>query len=252
MDYAEKNNWYTHCLYNRRVDGIVAISCTIATLLVQAGVDAKKVRLIPSGIDPHAFEHAADIRQSSNGECIVGTMAVLEERKGLAFLLDAAAILKAEGLRVKYSIAGDGSLRSQLENEVIRLGLQDAIRFFGFVSDPASFLADIDIFVMPSLYEGLGVAALEAMAAGKAVVAARVGGLVESVIDSVTGLLVPARDPVALAHAIGKLVRNPALARQMGQKGAARVRQHFTMEQMARGNECYYYELLAAADSFAR
>src|SRR5207244_9685546 len=105
-------------------------------------------------------------------------------------------------------------------------------------------LEDVDVFVMPSLFEGLGVAALEAMAAGKPVVATNVGGLAESVIDSVTGLLVPPRDPRALAEAVGKLVGDRSLAGEMGKRAAERVREHFTLEKMAEKNEAYYYALL--------
>jgi len=124
------------------------------------------------------------------------------------------------------------------------LGLQDDVDFAGFVSDIPGFLSAIDIFVLPSLYEGLGVAVLEAMAAGKPVVASRVGGLPELVHDAVTGLLVPPKDSRALAEAIARVISQEGLARQMGERGRKRVLQHFTMEQMAKNNEDYYYELL--------
>ena len=122
--------------------------------------------------------------------------------------------------------------------------LQDQVKFFGFVSDTPAFLSNVDIFVLPSLDEGLGVAALEAMAAGKAVVATRVGGLAEAMVDSVTGVLVAPRDAEALAQTIAKLVSEKSLAREIGKRGAAHVREQFTLEQMAMKNEAYYYELL--------
>jgi glycosyltransferase involved in cell wall biosynthesis len=124
------------------------------------------------------------------------------------------------------------------------LGLQEDVEFLGFVSDMASFMARIEIFVLPSLFEGLGVAVLEAMAAGKPVVACRVGGLPELVVDTVTGFLVPPRDPSALGGAIAQLVENRALARQMGRHGRERLRANFTLEQMASKNEDFYYALL--------
>ncbi len=96
-------------------------------------------------------------------------------------MLEAAALLKADGLKLRYQIGGTGPMRTQLEEEVARLDLGEEVHFLGFVADTAQFLAGTDIFAMPSLYEGLGVAVLEAMAAGKAVVATRVGGLMESV-----------------------------------------------------------------------
>jgi len=116
----------------------------------------------------------------------------------------------------------------------------------GFTSDVPAFLAGIDIFVMPSLFEGLGVAALEAMAGGKAVVASRVGGLAESIIDGETGLLVPPNDPERLAAAVGRLITDRSLCESMGVRGAERVRELFTIDQMAKKNEAYYYTLLEA------
>lgn len=246
MDYPEAKSWYTNYLYNRRVDGVVAISRTVKELLIRAGVQPEKIRLIHSGIDPRRYECQADKLSGGNGATVVGCLAGLQERKGHRFLLQAAALLKSRGLNLRYQIAGDGPLREQLEQLTGRLGLADDVRFVGFVADSAEFLAKIDVFVMPSLSEGLGVAALEAMAAGKAVIATKVGGLAESVLDGVTGILVPPQDPTALAHAIAKLVRAPSLAGEMGTQGQQRVMQHFTLAQMAQHNESFYYELLDA------
>ena len=244
MDYAEPRNWYTHCLYNRRVDGVVAISQSIGDLLIAAGVDAEKIRVIASGIDVEKFANAPSAQERAAGQIIVGSMGVLEERKGHRFLLAAAAELTARGLNLQYRVAGDGGLRRSLEQQAAELGLLDSVQFSGFVTDSADFLASVDLFVMPSLFEGLGVAALEAMAAGKPVIATRVGGLAESVLDGVTGLLIAPQDARALADAIEKLVRDPSLALALGSRGAQRVRQHYSLEQMARRNEDYYYELL--------
>ena len=114
----------------------------------------------------------------------------------------------------------------------------------GFVSDVPAFLSGIDLFVLPSLYEGLGVAVIEAMAAGKPVVASCVGGLPELVDNEVTGLTVPPGDPPALARAISHVLSKKGALDCMGVKARERVQQHFTMEQMAKKNEGFYYELL--------
>ncbi len=244
MDYPESNNWYTHCLYNRRVDGVVAISQKIAELLRAAGVTREKIWVIASGIEPQRFMAARPTTVKSAGELVIGSVGVLEERKGHGYLLEAAGKLKRQGSSVTIRIAGDGLLRQSLQRDAIRLGLQDDIQFCGFVSDTAAFLADVDVFVMPSLFEGLGVAALEAMAAGRPVIATRVGGLAESIVDGVTGILVAPRDAEALAVAIAKLVAQPELAAEMGQHGRARVLEHFTLAKTALKNEAFYYELL--------
>lgn len=243
MDYPVARNWYNHYLYNRQVDGVVAISQKIADLLVQGGVGNGRIRVIHSGIDPAPFER----QQAPRSDCstvMVGTVAVLEERKGHRFLLEAAALLKRQGRRLRYRFAGAGSQRQRLQQMAAELGVQEDVEWAGFVGDVPGFLSGIDIFVLPSLYEGLGVAVLEAMAAARAVVATRVGGLPEIVEDKVTGLLVPGRDAPALAEAIATLAASENLRGQMGEKGRGRVRDCFTQEQMAKKNEDYYYELL--------
>ena len=244
MDYPEANNWYTRYLYDRPVDGVVAISQRIVELLLDAGVKKEKIRLIHSGVDPRPFEACGKDSRSFSHPVVVGTAAVLEERKGHRVLLEAARQLKEQGCQIKYYLAGDGSLRRQLEEMTVNLGLKNEVDFLGFVSDIPAFLASIDLFVLPSLYEGLGVSVLEAMAAGKAVVASRVGGLAELVIDAVTGFLVPPQSVEGLVEAISKLAREGSLTQEMGKKAAERVRENFTLEQMANKNEAYYYALL--------
>jgi glycosyltransferase involved in cell wall biosynthesis len=229
------------------VDGVVAISRTIADLLREAGVDSNKIRLIYSGIDPERFERSRDTAPRRGDRWIIGTIAALEARKGHRFLLEAAAQLKSHGHKIEYRWAGDGPLLDELKQLADKLGLAEDVHFCGFVDDTPSFLAEIDVFVLPSLYEGLGVAALEAMAAGLPVIASSVGGLAESVIDSQTGFLVAPQDPLALAGAIDRLTRDRDLAQVMGRRGSERVRECFTLERMARQNEAYYYELLGTA-----
>ena len=248
MDYPEKKNWRTRYLYNRRVDGVVAISQTIVELLVEAGVERRKIRLIHSGIDPSRFAAALLPQDFHNEVVTLGCLAVLEERKGIEFLLQAAARLQSQGARLNWLIGGDGSQRGTLESKTRALGLDDRVKFLGFVAKPEDFLARIDIFVMPSLFEGLGVAALEAMAAGKPVVATRVGGLAESVLDGQTGILVAPRDGRAIADAIARLVGDPPMAQRMGLQGRQRALERFTLTQMAARNEAYYYELLGTGN----
>ncbi len=243
MDYPVRKNWYHRYLYNRQVDGIVAISEKIADILAEGGVRKEKIGVIYSGVDPAPF---AEVREAVPGSDapVIGTVAVLEERKGHRYLLEAAALLKRQGNRLTYRFAGEGSRRDELQGLVQKLGLQKEVSFLGFVSDVPRFLASIDLLVLPSLYEGLGVSVLEAMAAGRAVVASRVGGLPELVEDSVTGVLVPRKDSSALATAIAGLVSQRSLLKEMGKNAWERVEQNFTMERMAKQNEDYYYKML--------
>src|SRR5437879_6240042 len=188
VDDAERLGAYPNVLYTDRVDGVVTISQAIGSLLEQAGVEARKIRRIPSGIEPQRFEACSSRRAESKDATVIGCLAGLDERKGHHFLLKAAVLLKAEGLDLRYRIAGDGPLRANLEQEVVRLGRYKEVRFLGFVADTAEFLRSVDLLVMPSLFEGLGVAVLEAMAARKAVVATRVGGVIESVVGGGSGI----------------------------------------------------------------
>jgi len=244
MDYPERRSLYTRYLYNRCVDGIVAISRPIVDLLVDAGVERERICMIHSGIDPSRYQRTRDRISTRSDRAIVGTVATMEERKGHRYLLEAVHLLKTQGYKIQLRLAGDGSLRSDLEERVLKLDLRDEVVFCGFVSDIPTFLSEIDLFVLPSLYEGLGVSVLEAMAAKKAVVATCVGGLPEIVTDSLTGLLVPPADAEALAGAMGKLLCDPELARKMGSKAAKHVGENFTLDGMAMKNEDYYYALI--------
>ncbi len=242
MDYPVRKNWYHHYIYNRRVDGIVAISNKIADVLVEGGVSREKIRVIYTGVEPELFQKVQRVN-SNFGEAVLGIAAVLEERKGHQFLLEAAALLKQEGYRLKYRFSGQGSQREHLQKIVTELRLKEEVSFEGFVSDIPKFLSEIDIFVLPSLYEGMGVAVLEAMAAGKPVVATEVGGLPELVEDQITGILIPPGNSAAMASSISRLVSRRDLMDEMGIKARERVRRYFTMEQTAKKIEDYYYEL---------
>jgi len=243
MDYRMKKNWYNDRLYNKQVDGVVAISKKIAALLAEGGVNREKIRVIHSGIDPQPFKIEHEEEPNST-RLVIGTVAVLEQRKGHRFLLEAARLLKEQGIRLRYLFAGEGAERNYLEQLVLKWGLQEEVAFMSFVFDIPAFLSSIDIFVLPSLYEGLGVSVIEAMAAGKPVVASRVGGIPELVEDHITGLLVPSGDPPALARVISNLLSQRDVQERMGIKGRERVQQHFTLELMAKRNEEFYYELL--------
>ena len=120
-------------------------------------------------------------------------------------------------------IVGDGPERGALETRIAQLGLGDRVHLLGFRTDIPELLAGCDLFVLPSLFEGLPLSILEAMAAGKAVVATAIGGNDEAVVDGVTGLLVPPADPEALADALRTLLREPERRRRLGEAGRRRA-----------------------------
>jgi len=154
---------------------------------------------------------------------IIGTVGRLTGIKGHDTLLEAAARIRAECDDLYLVFIGDGELREDLENRAKGLGLADRVVFTGWRRDVAPLLALFDIFVFPSLNEGMGKAVVEAMAMGKPVVASRIGGIVDLVEDNVNGLLVPPGDPAALAEAVLSLLRDGKRRVAMGKEGLKRA-----------------------------
>ena len=174
---------------------------------------------------------------------VVITPARLHAQKGHTYLLQAAAQVPD----ATFVFAGDGPLRMALEAEARRLGVAVRCVFLGQRSDVPALLAAADLFVLPSLFEGLPVSVLEAMAAGRPVVATAIGGTDEAVTSEETGLLVAPRDPAALASAIRRLQADPALARRLAAAARGRVERDFSSEATARQVMVIYDQVLVEA-----
>jgi glycosyltransferase involved in cell wall biosynthesis/SAM-dependent methyltransferase len=175
---------------------------------------------------------------------VVLTLARLTAQKGLPVLLRAAAELPD----VAFAIAGVGPDRAALETLAQQLGIADRVSFLGFRSDTAALLASADVFVLPSLSEGLPLSVLEAMSAGRPVIATAIGGTDEVLTDGETGLLVESGNSRALAAAVRRLLDDPALAAQLAMAGRVRVAQSFSADRMARQIERIYDELALSPD----
>ncbi len=254
MDRPVRRGWRTRLLYGRLVRGVVAISPAVAGRLRAGGVPEAALRVIPSAVDPQALaptrsRESVRAAEGLGNEILFLTVAALVPRKGLDVLLRALARLVEEGLAPVLWICGSGPARSGLERLSEELGLAKRVRFLGRREDVPDLLAACDVFALPARREGLGVAALEAMAAGRPVVASRVGGLAEAVVEGGTGLLVPPDDPAALAAALGRLLREPALRRELGRAGPGRIAEGFRADQMVAAYEELYSELLEAGSS---
>ena len=251
MDYAP-NRLFAPWLFNRAVDGVAAISPAVADALARSGVARDRIAIIPSGVDCERFRPpGASERERARRELglvpqdiAVGTVGMLEPRKGQRFLIEAVALLRGGGeagsaiaaaAPMRCFIAGGGALADAIAAEIRALGLDDSIRMMGMVEDPRGLLWALDIFAMPSLQEGLGVAALEAMACGLPVIASDTGGLAEAVENGRTGIRVPVGDARAIASAIAQLAAHPDLRAAMGMAGRERVMANYGMEEMARG-----------------
>ncbi len=243
MDYRP-NRLFAPYLYNRAVDAVAAISTPVAHALEAAGVSPDHLVIIPSGVDCDRFRPptpgercaARERFAIASEEFAIGTVGALEERKGHRYLLEAIAALGAEpGMeRVVCLVAGGGSLGSELAEVAEQRGISARVRMLGQVEDSKPLLEALDLFVFPSLKEGLGVAMLEAMASGLAVIASASGGVIDAIEDGVSGVLVPPADAQAIAGAIARLSRDEAVRRRIGAAARERARARFSVAAMAR------------------
>ncbi|MGO9451335.1 MAG: glycosyltransferase family 4 protein [Candidatus Binataceae bacterium] len=252
MDYRP-NRLFAPYLYSRAVDGVAAISHGVANALADAGVARERVTIIPSGVDcAHFRPPSADERAAARAALhippetiVVGTVGAITERKGHRYLLEAIARIGA-GVPVVCLLAGDGALREELERQAESLGIGGRVRFMGRIEDTRAMLWTLDIFVFPSLWEGLGVAAIEASACGLAIVASDAGGIGEVVINGKSGILVPPADAAALAEAIDQLAGSPGERSRMGNGARERAEAEFAMNTMAERTLALYRRCIAA------
>ncbi|MBM3223808.1 MAG: glycosyltransferase family 4 protein, partial [Candidatus Tectomicrobia bacterium] len=213
-----------------------------------SGIPPQRVQTVYSGVDLQRFQAVpAAPPLFPMGTRVIGTVGHLAGQKGQRYLLEAFALLTRTEPEIGLVIAGDGALRGPLEAQAAALGITHQVCFTGFRRDILELTQSFDLFVFASYLEGLGTAILDAMALGKPVVATRAGGIPEAVQEGVTGLLVPPRDPSALAEALRYCLRHPVQARRFGEAGRARVERSFTVEQMVRGTLQVYATMLYAA-----
>lgn len=233
--------------------GYVSNSQAAIDFLSAHGYDRRKFWLIHNGIDIKPFykrseeekeviKHEYDLPLDKP---IITCVANLRLPKGHEYLIPALSELKSRSMGFITLLAGDGLLRRELEKLVRELGLQERVHFLGSRNQEEipRILAITDIFVLPSLWEGLPTAIIEAMAAGCPVVATAVGGTPELAIDGETGFLVKPREPKALAEKLELLLQGQALRRKMGEAGARRIEEKFTLEKMVQSYENLYTQI---------
>ncbi len=229
---------------------VIAISEAIARVLRDRGVESERLEIIRSAVDVDEFEPPTDrdaFRREfglADGDFAMAAAGQLIPRKGHQYLLQAVADLKDRYPRLRLVIFGDGYLGNQLRAQAASLGLGDVVQFAGFRDDLDSFVSCFDLFVHPALAEGLGVAALKASAAAVPVVGFAAGGLNEAVEHGKTGLLVEPADVDALAGAIGRIVDDPDLGRQLGEAGRSRMQNEFSIATMADKHVALYESVL--------
>jgi len=174
----------------------------------------------------------------------------LELQKGHRILLEAMATVQKEFPSALLVCLGDGSLRGELESMVKAKGLEGTVRFVGYQTNVSRWLTSADLSILPSLFEGLPMIAIESLASECPIVATAVDGTPEVVVPGKTGLLVPPGDPNSLAQGVLQTLRHPDRARQMADAGRRHVLDNFTVELMVRRTQDLYLE--SWAEHFAR
>jgi glycosyltransferase involved in cell wall biosynthesis len=217
----------------RYASAVVTVSEAGREQVLAAGVPAARVHLVPNGIDVDAVRAEAGRARAAlraewglaDGDLAVLTLGRLSPEKGQRVLLEAFARLKPEeAARARLFVVGDGAERAALETLAQSTGADGRVTFLGWRTDPHRCLGAADLFVLPSLREGLPLALLEAMAVGLPIVATAVGGVPEALDHGEAGLLVPPSDPTALAEALRTLAAGETQRRRLGQAAEARVR----------------------------
>ncbi|MBI5788300.1 MAG: glycosyltransferase [Candidatus Schekmanbacteria bacterium] len=247
MRFREK---LIHKKISALADKITAVSDEVKSQDLELGIPADKIITIYNGVEiPN--RQLVDIPNKkrelglNSDDVVIGTVANLAPRKGHKYLLEAAAKIIAVKPSVKFLLIGDGGLKQELLETARNLKLGKNVIFAGHREDVAELLAVMDIFVLPSLGEGMSNALLEAMAAGLPCVATNVGGNPEVVQDGVTGFIVPPKEPDKIAEAVCRLLADKQMALALGMKGKKRVMSKFTVREMVLQMERLYWDCLS-------
>lgn len=251
---SDWKRWY-HRLANKLLslvtERFIAVSQTVKDSLVKSDrIAPEKVSVIRNGVSisrlvPH--EERREARQKLNCEdddILAVTIAALNEQKGHKYLIESAKEFVRKKPNVKIACVGDGPLRRELENHVSSESLSKNIIFTGSRRDIGDILNAADIFVMPSLYEGLSISLLEAAAMGKPIITTAVGASTEVFENRKTGLLVKTRDPHGIADAIGYCIDHKEEASEMGKRASKHVKSKFAISKTAKEYETVYREIV--------
>jgi len=234
---------------------VIAISDAVAAHLEDdLGVDRARIRTIYSGVDPDRFsnEYSEPEKAAVRKELglrrgpVIGTIGRLSQIKGQRYLVQAMADVIDKRQDAQCLIVGDGEERGALENLARASGIRNSVFFISSNVDTARFLSIMDIFVFPSVKEGLGIALLEAMAAGVPCIASDIGGIRDIISAPSYGILVPVGNVKAMSDAIVKLAGDERLRQEIGQNSTVRVREKFSLDVMADKIIDLYKEVLNA------
>lgn len=236
------------------VDSIIGVSSQIERMYKAEG-ECARVTCIRNGIDFKGGVVQTDRWRTRKdlgvdlGACLIGTIGRLTPVKGIPYLLKAAKMLLRQGANVKVLIVGDGSIKPDLMTQTRDFGIGEHVVFLGHREDTKELVQAMDIFVLPSLSEGIPMALLEAMAASRPVVASRVGGVPEIIDDGVEGFLVEPMDVNGLTEKCLGVIQSPDMAQKMGEMARARVERDFSAENMAHRVAALYRALIESGSA---
>lgn len=220
-------------------------------------LSAQRIQTILNGVNVQRYEDSPSQVEARRRlglplapATIIGCVGRLTEQKGFSYLLDAVASLAPRYSAVQVIFVGDGPMRPCLSQQAHQMGIADRVQFVGFRSDVESVLPAFDLFALPSLWEALPYALLEAMASALPIVATSVAGVPEVVVPGETGYLVPPYDSNALAAALRPLLDSSELRVRMGHAGRERVVKYFREDDMVRKTIQVYREMLSSSRRF--
>jgi glycosyltransferase involved in cell wall biosynthesis len=215
-------------------DKVICISESARESLVEIEkIDAKKIAVIRNGLNVDRFKHDQSVQKKVGGPKRVGIVGRFMEQKGHIYFLEALAEVVKTIKNVEIIFVGDGVLKEVIEQKARQLGLFEYCNFLGLRSDVDQLLQTFDIFVLSSLWEGLPISLLEAQYFGVASIATNVGGIPEVITDGYNGLLVPEKDPAALASAMLKILIDDNLRQELGRHGKEVFAHKFASGNMA-------------------
>jgi L-malate glycosyltransferase len=250
VDFTLRYNPLRKLKYGWGIDRIIAVSGAIRGVLIQDGMDPDRIEVIHSGVGLSRFDPdlSGDTFRKEMGigpeTSVIGNIAHFADHKGHRYLVEAAGEVIRHRPGARFVLVGDGELKKTIESQVRGLGLENNVVFTGFRTDIPSILAAFDLFVLSSHLEGLCTSLMDAMAMGKPVVATTAGGIPEVVEDGVTGLLVPPKNPPALAEAMIRMIEDADLRRKFGEAGRRRAVEQFGDEAMVVKTETLYQTIL--------
>ncbi len=238
---------------SRLTSRMVAVSERVRTLAIEdEGVRPERIHVILNGVALPQPETPPDVVRAqlarqfyiASDAPLIFTVGRLTVQKGHSYLLLAAPHILARFPKTQIAIAGDGHQHSALAAQIVELGLQDVVKLLGIRADIPDLLAAADLFVLPSLWEGLPLALLEAMGAGKPIVATRVEGVEDVLVDGQNGYLVPPADAEALAAATIRLLSDEESQRMFGKRAKALIEDEYTIENMSKQYENLFWQFI--------